>query len=67
MDITTFVQFISQIGFPIACTIAMFYLLEKEREEHKSESEKWTEAINNNTKMMEKVLDRLENRACTQV
>lgn len=59
MGIPDFITFISQVGFPIACVIAMFYLLEKERQEHKLESEKWTEAINNNTRIMERILDRL--------
>lgn len=59
MVIADFIAFISQLGFPIACVIAMFYLLEQERKEHKAESEKWIEAINNNTRIMERILDRL--------
>lgn len=59
MVIADFITFISQLGFPIACVIAMFYLLEKERQEHKAESEKWVEAINNNTRIMERILDKL--------
>ena len=59
MVIADFITFISQLGFPIACVIAMFYLLEKERQEHKEESEKWVEAINNNTRIMERILDKL--------
>lgn len=50
---------ISNVGFPIACVCVMFYQMEKERESHKQESEKWVEAINNNTKVMEKVLEKV--------
>lgn len=59
MAVADFIAFISQLGFPISCVIAMFYLLDKERQEHKAESEKWTEAINNNTRIMERILDKL--------
>lgn len=52
------VSIISNLGFPIACVIVLFYLLEKQRSSHKEESEKWVEALNNNTKVMEKVLDK---------
>lgn len=60
MDATAFATLISNIGFPIACVIAMFYLLEQERKAHKEESDKWTEAVNNNTAVMQRVLDRLD-------
>lgn len=59
MDPTTFSQIISNIGFPIACVIAMFFLWDKERQAHKEESDKWVEAIHNNTIVMEKILERL--------
>lgn len=59
MDVGTLTTLISNMGFPIACVIAMFYMWNKEREEHKVETEKLADAINNNTTMMEKVLDKL--------
>lgn len=52
------VSIVSNVGFPIACVIVMFMQMEKEREKHKQESEKWVEAINNNTRVMEKVLEK---------
>lgn len=54
------VQLISNVGFPIVCAVAMFYSMEREREAHKEESEKWTEALNRNTLVMEKVLERID-------
>lgn len=43
---------IGNLGFPIACVVAMFYMWNKEREEHKEESAKWVEAINRNTEVI---------------
>ena len=51
---------ISNLGFPIACVVAMFWMWNKERESHKEESDKWIEAINNNTSVMEKVLAKFD-------
>ena len=50
---------VSNVGFPIACVAVMFYQMEQERKSHKEESDKWIEAINNNTKVMEKVLEKV--------
>ena len=55
-----FVSLISNVGFPIFACIMMFKSMEKEQENHKQESEKWTEALNNNTMVMKQLLDRLE-------
>lgn len=60
MDVAAFTQIISTVGFPIACVIAMFWLWNKEQEEHKAESEKWIEALNNNTNVMRNLLERLK-------
>lgn len=60
MDISTIVSGINSVGFPICCVIAMFYLLWTEKESHAKESEKWVEALNRNTSVMEKVLEKLE-------
>lgn len=78
-DIVTIIQ---TVGFPIACAIAMFLMLQNEQKAHKEESEKLTEtindmkltfndamheqqnniteAINNNTLVIQKLLDKLE-------
>ena len=58
------ISFIQNVGFPIACVVAMFWMWDRERQEHKAEAEKWAEAINNNTRVMEKLVERMdeENR-----
>lgn len=49
MDMTMFTELIGTMGFPIACVIALFWMWNKERDEHRAESEKWMEAFNKNT------------------
>lgn len=61
MDVVTeIVGIINNVGFPIACVAVMFYQMEKERKVHKEESEKWVEAINRNTNVMEKIIEKME-------
>lgn len=59
MEISEITTFISNLGFPIFCVVAMFYMWNKEREEHKAESEKWCEAINNNTLVMKELIAKI--------
>ena len=49
----------SNVGFPIACVVAMFYMLNKEREAHMAESAASVEALNRNPDVMQKVLEKL--------
>lgn len=79
-----FANIVQSLGFPIACAIALFILLNREQKEHREESEKLTEtitelkisfnsamheqeqtitqAINNNTLVIQKLLDKLEDK-----
>lgn len=59
--------FIQNLGFPIACVVAMFYMWNKEREEHAKESDKWVEAINNNTVVMERLLRKMGETALDDI
>lgn len=76
------VTLIQGVGFPIACAVAMFVMLNKEQKEHKEETaqisstinalkESFTQsmndqkqdmvnALNNNTLVLQKLLDRME-------
>ena len=60
MDMNTLVQLIGSLGFPIAACIAMFWTLNKEREERIAEMQKFTEAINNNTLALEALKGKLD-------
>lgn len=77
-----FLNIVQSLGFPIACVIALFVMLQNEQKAHKEETEKLTEtltelkisfsesiheqentitqAINNNTLVIQKLLDKLE-------
>lgn len=50
---------IQNVGFPIACVIAMFHFWNKEREDHKSELAAVTDALNNNTLVLQSIRDHL--------
>ena len=61
MDMQAITTLIGSLGFPIAACIAMFWMLNKERDQRMEEMEKFTEAINNNTlalKALEGKLDK---------
>lgn len=52
MDVNVFSNFISTVGFPIACCIACFWQMNRTQQMHKEEVDKMTEALNNNTKAL---------------
>lgn len=82
MDV--FLSLLKDFGFPVACVIALFVMLQNEQKSHKEESEKMTEAvtelkstfsqslhdqeskmteaINNNTLVIQKLLDKMEEQ-----
>lgn len=39
MDFATITEFVQQVGFPIACTVALFYLLYQEMQQRQHDSE----------------------------
>lgn len=77
-----FITIIQTVGFPIACAVAMFIMLQSEQKAHREESSKLSEtitdlkisfseaireqennittAINNNTLVIQQLLDKLE-------
>lgn len=61
MDIQAITALIGSLGFPIAACIAMFAMLNKEREEHKSEMCEVTKAIQNNTLALQALKDKLDD------
>lgn len=59
MDVTVLTQLIGSLGFPIACVIAMFWMWNKEREDHKSEINSVRTALENNTQALIKIEELL--------
>ena len=59
-----FEQLLSLIGnyaFPICCCVYLFWSISKEREAHKAEMDKMTEALNNNTLALTKIEELVRN------
>lgn len=59
MDINTLTQVISAVGFPIAACIGLFWYMAKQTENHKEETDKLKQAIDNNTIIITKLYERL--------
>lgn len=78
------ITLIQTVGFPIACAVAMFLMLNGEQKNHKEESKQLSEtitdlkisfsdainsqrsdmveAINNNTLVIQKLIDKMEDK-----
>ena len=59
MDLSAITTLIGSLGFPIVACIACFWMLNKERDEHKQEMQKVTEAITNNTMALNTLTERI--------
>ena len=59
MEIAEITSIITQIGFPIAVCLICFWYIKKIQEDHKAEIDKMSEAINNNTLVMQKLIDKI--------
>lgn len=62
MDANTIVQLIGSLGFPIVCCIALFWRMIKSDENHKTEIDKLTDALNNNTLVLQQLSDLLRSK-----
>lgn len=61
MDANAIIQLVSSLGFPIVCSGALFWMLNKSNAQHKEEMDKISEALNNNTIAMNKLYERLSH------
>lgn len=52
-------QVISTIGFPIAICLILLWFIKDILEKHKDETNKFTESLNNNTLVLQRVCDML--------
>ena len=55
MDINIVIQFISTVGFPIAACVMMYMEQVKTRKAHEDEAKLWADALNNNTRVLERL------------
>lgn len=51
---------ISTVGFPIVMCLLMWYMNDKQDARHREETQQITEAVNNNTIAIQKLVDRME-------
>lgn len=61
MDANTLMTLISSVGFPIVACIGCGWYINKKDGEHKDEISKITEALNNNTIVIQKLVDKFDN------
>lgn len=60
MDGTSVVQLISNVGFPIAICLMLLWYVYNLIQEHREETNKFVEALNNNTKVLERLCDKMD-------
>ena len=53
------INFIKELGFPIACVCALFIQNQKLTESHKEEMTKTIEALNNNTLALQELKNKI--------
>lgn len=49
MDVSVFIQIVGSLGFPIAACVAMFWMLNKQQDQHREEMDAIRESLNANT------------------
>lgn len=59
MDYTAAAQLIGSLGFPIVACVMLYVRMEKQDENHRQEVGELTKAIQNNTVVMQKLIDHL--------
>ena len=52
MDVNGIISLISNVGFPVAVCVALFYYMEKQNERHQNETDKLNETVQSNTKVL---------------
>lgn len=62
MNVNDIITAISTLGFPIVMCAALFWKMNKQDEEHKSEMDKVSEALNNNTLALHHMVDVLTGK-----
>lgn len=59
MEVASFTQLIGSLGFPIFVCIYLVWNQRQEEEMHRNEVDKLSEAVINNTLVLQKLLDKL--------
>lgn len=59
MDIATVLQAVSSVGFPIVMCLVLLWYIKDISEKHKEETLKFTDALNKNTIVLQKLCDTI--------
>lgn len=59
MDVGSITQIVSTVGFPIAMCVTLLWYIKDLTDKHKQETEQFTEALNNNTIVLQKLCDTI--------
>lgn len=59
MDVETIINLITTVGFPVVVCLATMYYIKYLNDQHKQEIDKLSEALQNNTLVMQRLLDKL--------
>lgn len=59
MNVNEVVNIITTVGFPICVCLICFWYIYKQDARHKEETDKLAEALNNNTLVMQQLVDKL--------
>lgn len=62
MDFATIISAVSAVGFPVVFCFVLYKTMMDQNKEHKEEADKLTEAIHNNTIVIQKLVDNLEGK-----
>lgn len=60
MDVNNLTAIIGTLGFPIVMCLMFFKYIRQMTEQHKQEVKELSEAVNNNTLVMQQLIDKLE-------
>ena len=52
MDVNEIISLISNVGFPVAVCVALFFYMEKQNERHQNETDKLNGTVQSNTKVL---------------
>lgn len=61
MEMNDVITAINTVGFPIVCCLILAYLVYKMNVSHKEEMNQLKEALNQNTLVIQKLSDKLDN------
>lgn len=60
MDMNIIIQAITSVGFPIVMCLMLMWYVREISSKHKEESDKFAEALNSNTLVLQKLCDKLD-------